>query len=189
MDLPREPPWEISAARMIALPIPASIVDRLGRLHVSAEGLAIDTRKIVPWQDIDEVHTRPAFEVVTTSMIDKASFVLPPFPGADLVTRKAKEALVSILRVALSGSAPSLLFDLPVKVIYRGKREMTPGLLCTAFLALPGVANGLITTARTHGKIIVHHPATTMAAADRAAMALSNRLRKPEEPRRLRNQY
>ena len=217
-----EPAWEMSASKVIApflpsaLPVPGSLIDRLGRIHVSARGLAIDQKKVVPWQEIREIHTRPAFEVVTTSMIDKAvqraTFVLPPVPGArkgtELVANKAKEAVLSILKVALSGASPSLGFDLPIRVVH-GRRfrvhEMTPGLLSLAFLALPGVSDGLLTTAESYGRPIIRHPATTTPGTDRAAEALRERVRAvtarlgtqappelpaPEPPaRRIRNQY
>ncbi|SDM29600.1 hypothetical protein [Allokutzneria albata] len=215
------PAWEMSASKVIApflpsaLPVPRALIDRLGRIHVSAEGLAIDQKKAVPWKEIREIHTRPAFEVVTTSMIDKAvqraTFVLPPVPGArkatDLVATKAKEAVLSMLKVALSGSSPSLQFDMPVRVVHRRRlrtHEMEPGLLSLAFLALPGVSDGLLTAAQSQHRTIIRHPATTTPGTDRAAEALRERVRAmtarlgtqaPELPvveapvRRIRNQY
>ncbi|MCP3804926.1 hypothetical protein NLX83_37240 [Allokutzneria sp. A3M-2-11 16] len=186
--------WEMSASKVIApflpsaLPVPSSLIDRLGRIHVSAGGLAIDQKKVVPWKDIREIHTRPAFEVVTTSMIDKAvqraTFVLPPIPGArkgtDMVAGKAKEAVLSILKVALSGSSVSLQFDLPIRIVHRRRlrtHEMNPGLLSLAFLALPGVSDGLLSAAQSHGRSIIRHPATTTPGTDRAAEALRERVR------------
>lgn len=192
--VPAQVPWEMSAASVISpflpnsLPVPTGLINRLGRIHLSPHGLAIDQKAVVPWPELVQVHTRPAFELVTETLIDRAvarALYLVKVPGkewaADLVAQKAREAVMSVLQVALSGSTPSLLFDIPVSVVYRAGRrkqeEMTPGVLSTAFLALPGVSDAILHTATLHGVPVIRHPAQTWSGADRAAQLLADRLR------------
>lgn len=194
-DRPLRGPWEMSAASVITpflpagLPIPRFLLDRFGRIHIAPGGMAIDQKQVVPWADIRQIRTRPAFEVVTESMIDaavqRATFMLPPIPGvrmgAELVAHKAKEAVVSILLVALSGATPSLTFDIPVTVTYTGRgrriREMAPGLFSCAVLALPGVSEGVLATAAAAGTPILRERARATPGPEQVGRSLSNHLR------------
>lgn len=190
---PAQGPWEISASSLIspflpsALPAPTAVINRLGRIHLSPYGLAIDQKAVVKWQQVMQVHTRPAFEVVTETLIERAitraTFMLP-VPGmdwaTDLIAQKARNAVMSVLQVALSGSAPSLMFDLPVAVVYqcgrRKQQEMTPGMLSTALLTLPGVSEAILRTATMHAVPTVRHPAQVRTHADSIAQAVADRL-------------
>ncbi|GAA0603892.1 hypothetical protein HPO96_18515 [Kribbella sandramycini] len=191
---PAQAPWEMSASSLItpflpgSLTAPAVLVNRLGRIHLSPYGLAIDQKAVIPWQQIAQVHTRPAFELVTETLIERAlarATFLIKLPGkawaTDLVAQKARDAVMSVLQVALSGNAPSLAFDLPVAVVHQNGRkqaEMNPGVLSTALLALPGVSEAILHTAALNAVPVIRHPAQTWVHVDRAAQLVADRIRR-----------
>lgn len=157
-------PWEFSASQLLGAHLSRGVrlvpraLDTLGQIRLSPHTVAVDQRTDVPWADIVAIRARPLLEVVTADFVDKLSdriltLVRTPIvrPAARFVTERAPEVILSIVMTAINDQSRAANAMVPVEITYRaGRRKtrtMTPGILSTAVLCLPPVANSLLTTA------------------------------------------
>lgn len=174
--------WDCSAAALIRPHLPQSIrrvpglLDRFGAVRLTPVEIGIDSTRAVPWTAVLEVQTRPLLDVVATAVstnFDKqVSRMVPPIPGvkfaARIVTSRLAEytedTVATLLLVALREHRGDM--QVPCQVVYRKRWKshvLFPGLVSSAVLCLPQVANSLLATARQHQiRVTANPPAVSL---------------------------
>jgi hypothetical protein len=173
-----------------ALRLGPRLLDYLGQIRLTSQGISVDQRTDIAWKNVREIRTRPLLEVLAITTVDriaaKTTFCLPSVPGIKNATtwaaHKAADTVLSLFLIANRDSAQGAEIQVPVAIHYSDKwgrlKSMTPGLLSTAALSLPQVANSVLTTATACGvRIVCETPPPSGPAAERAVEALRERTR------------
>ncbi|WP_045696349.1 hypothetical protein [Streptomyces rubellomurinus] len=185
--VPAVEPWKLSVGTLLGrhprTPAVAhkllGLLDDYGAVHLGPEKVGFDGQEI-DWDKVVEIRTRNAFEVLTTSSlerdVDRIREFLPPVPGRKWAVTKAGEALATVVLAALErGSVEQRLDELtvPARIVHRGgllgrQHTLDAGSFAAAALVVVGpAAESLIATARQRGIPVL--PAEQPVEAERAA--------------------
>lgn len=176
---PIDRPWDCAVSSLVQPHLPAALrrlprlLDQLGAVRLSPTSVSIDST-LIDWHDVTEVRAQPVTSVLTAASIDSLDTavrqLLPLYRltrrPAQWLTVKVNDVILSVFLIILNEHGNQ---QVPTEIIYRHRsgreRTVNPGILSTAVLALPKVADCVLSTARFHGASVVLGPQAELAAS------------------------
>lgn len=167
--IPLEEPWGLSVATLAGpyLPPPlrrlSQLSDRLGRVRLSPTEVVLD-RTSIDWRDVVEIRARSVADALSSYSVDGLAVaierLLPVTRLAQSSMRslqdKVNELMLSLLIIALEERADRWI---PTQIMHRDRsarvRHFEPSILTMPVLALPDVAECILSTARARNIRVV----------------------------------